>query len=377
MSSATLPETMKALVVESPGQPLQLKTVRTPSATPGSCIVKVIAVHADDKTERIVKGAPGFPITPNFVPAAHSIGRVVTTGPDATTLKPGQLVMLEGFIRARDDPDDVQILWGLTGLSPGGLKLMADNWSMGCMAEYVRAPLENCYPLDEARLCGPLTEGGLGYTFEDLLQLPLQLVAVGGLRAIDVKPGERVIVVPATGAFSGAAVQVAVAMGAQVIAMGRNRALLEKVQRTFPAGRVQIVPITGNVEEEVAALKQWGPVDAVIDLSPRAAGNSSHLRSCFLALRKYGRACLMGVVEHDVSVSYSLLTWNSLTVRGQFMYEREDARLLIKMAEAGILKLGKEGGIEVVGRFKLEEAGEAFGLAAKNPEVGKLVALVP
>lgn len=368
---------MKALVVESPGQPLTLKTVPVPSATPGSCVVKILVVQADDKTPHIIKGIPGYTFPPNFVPAAHAIGRVAAVGPDATTLTVGQLVMLEGFIRARDDPNDVQILWGITaGLTPESLRFMADNWAMGCMAEYVRAPLENCYPLDEQRLCGAPLDGGLEYALEDLLQLPTQTVAMGGLRAIDLKPGERVIVAPATGAFSGAAVQVAVAMGAQVIAMARNRALLERIQQLAPE-RVQIVPITGDVEADTAALKQWGPVDAYLDMSPPAASESTHIRSCFPALRKYGRACLMSVIGHDVAVPYALLTWNSLTIRGQFMYEREDARLLIKMAEAGVLKLGREGGIEVVGRFKLEEVEEAFTVAAKSPEVGKLVAIVP
>ena len=378
MSSETLPSTMKALVVEFPGQPLTLKTVPVPSATPGSCVVKVLVVQADDKTPHIIKGIPGYTIPPNFVPAAHAIGRIAAVGFDTTALRVGQLVMLEGFIRARDDPNDVQVLWGITaGLTPESVRFMADNWAMGCMAEYVRAPLENCYPLDERRLCGSPLEGGLGYTFDDLLQLPTQLVAMGGLRAIDVKPGERIIVAPATGAFSGAAVQVAVAIGAQVIAMARNRALLERVQQVSPTGRVEIVPITGDPEADTASLKQWGPVDAYIDLSPPSASESTHIRSCFPALRKYGRACLMSIISHDVAVPYTLLTWNSLTIKGQFMYERDDARLLIKMAETGVLKLGKEGGIEVVGRFKLEEAEEAFAVAMKNPEVGKLVVIVP
>ncbi|KAK4120689.1 GroES-like protein [Parathielavia appendiculata] len=378
MSSTTLPATMKALMVDSPSQPLQLKTVPTPSATPGSCIVKILAVEADANTPHILKGVPGYTFPANFVPAAHAIGRVVTTGPDATVLRPGQLVMLEGFIRPRDDPNEEQILWGLTaGLTPQSLRFMADNWAWGCMAEYARAPLENVYPLDEARLCGSPAEGGLGYAVENLLHLPTLLVAMGGLRAIDVKPGERVIVAPATGGFSGAAVQVALAIGAQVVAVGRSRESLLKLQGLFPPGRVQIVQVTGDVEKDTVSLKQFGPVDAYVDLSPPEASNSTHLRSCFAALRKYGRACVMNIIGQDVAVQYPLLTWNSLTVRGQFMYEREDARLMIKMAEAGVLRLGEDGGNEVVGRFKLEDVNEAFALAAKNHGVGKLVALVP
>ncbi|KAK3901660.1 hypothetical protein C8A05DRAFT_16182 [Staphylotrichum tortipilum] len=372
-SESTLPATMKALLVRSPGSPLALATLPVPLPTPGSCIVKILAVQADAQTPLIVSGLPGYSFPPNFIPGAHAIGRVVASGPDATVLQPGKLVMLEGFIRARDDPDDVQILWGITaGLTPESLGFMEGNWAKGCMAEYVRAPMENCYVLDEGRLCGEL-----GYTYEDLLQLPMQLVAMGGLRAIGVKPGERVIVAPATGAFSGAAVQVAVALGAEVVAVGRNREGLEKVAGAFPKGRVKAVAVTGDVEKDTVGMKQWGKVDAYIDLSPPAASESTHLRSCFAALRKYGRACMMTIIGKDVALPYPLLTWNSLTVKGQFMYEREDARLLIKMAETGVLRLGKEAGIEVVGRFKFEQADEAFAVATKNPEMGKLVAFVP
>jgi NADPH:quinone reductase-like Zn-dependent oxidoreductase len=369
---------MKALLVPTPGQPLTLTTLPTPTPTPGSCILRILAVEASPLTPRLIQGLPGYTFPPNFIPGAHAIGRVVATGPDATTLLPGQLVMLEGFIRPRDDPNEEQILFGIMGgFTEKSQKFMEENWAWGCMAEYVRAPLENVYPLDEARLCGSLEKGGLGYAVEDLLRLPTQLVAFGGLRAIDVEAGERVIIAPATGGFSGAAVQVAVAMGAQVVAVGRDIGKLERVKGMFFPGRVQAVQVTGDVEKDTAALKQFGPVDAFLDLSPPTAGQSTHLRSCFAALRKYGRACIMSAIEQDVALPYPLLMLNSLTVRGQFMYERADARLIIKMAEGGMLKLGKEGGNEIVGRFKLEEADEAFAVAAANHEIGRYVVLTP
>ncbi len=59
------------------------------------------------------------------------------------------------------------------------------------------------------------------------------------------------------------------------------------------------------------------------------------------------------------------------------MYEREDVRLLIRMAESGALKLGKDGGNEIVGTFKLEEIEEAFEVAGKNAGAGKLCLVTP
>jgi NADPH-dependent curcumin reductase CurA len=89
-------------------------------------------------------------------------------------------------------------------------------------------PLENCIPLSQS-LLAKLEDGGLGYTVEDLAQIPRPSVPFSGLRDIDVKVGETVIVSPATGAFGGAAVQVAVAMGARVIVMGRDNAKLSSL----------------------------------------------------------------------------------------------------------------------------------------------------
>ncbi|KAL2179692.1 uncharacterized protein P884DRAFT_320967 [Thermothelomyces heterothallicus CBS 202.75] len=284
---------MKALTVDSPGEPLQLKTVPTLSATTGSCIMKILAVEASSSTPNIIKGVAGYTIPPNFIPGGNAIGRVVATGPDATIIQPGQL----------------------------SLKFMTGNWTAGCMAIHARPSLENCYSLDEKRLCGSPAAGGLGYS----------LVALGGLRALDFKLGERLTVAPATGTFSYATVQVAVAMGARVVAVGHSRESLESIRQKFPPGSLHVVPLTGDLETDTAPLKQFGPVEAYINLSPPTTGSSTPVRSCFAALRKYGRACVMNIMGQDVAVPYALLTWNSLTIKGQFMYERRNARLLIKL----------------------------------------------
>ncbi len=85
----------------------------------------------------------------------------------------------------------------------------------------------------------------------------------------------------------------------------------------------------------------------------------------------------MGVMSNDLTMPYALAVWNNLTIKGKYMYEREDVRLLIKMAESGALKLGTAGGNEVVGTFKLEEFEKAFEAAHENPGVGKLCLLTP
>lgn len=252
---------------------------------------------------------------------------------------------------------------------------MADVWRDGMFAEYTRAPLENCYALNEKILLGDPAEGGLGYSVADLTWLMRQGVAYGGLRGINLKAGETVIVAPATGAYSGAAVEVASAMGARVIAASRN---LNTLQRIAAANaRVNIVQLKGNFEEDLASLQQFGPVDAYIDISPREANDSTHVRSCLMALKPYGRASLMGVLSKDIAIPYVMAVLNNLTIRGQYMYEREDIRGLIKLAEAGVLKLGKSAGHEILGQFPLEEWEKAMETARRNPESGKVVVFTP
>lgn len=372
-----LPSTRRALVCPAVGQPLIVQTIPTPDAVPGSVIVRILASNVEPAMAKLLSGErSGIAFPTPFIPGSRAIGRVAAVGPDTTSLQIGQLVMLEPFVRGRDNPD-VQILWGagVYGANPSAHKLMKDAWRDGMCAEYTRAPLENCYALNEKVLLGSPAEGGLGYSVADLTCLMRQGVAYGGLRGINLKAGETVIVAPATGAYSGAAVEVASAMGARVIAVSRN---LHKLQRIAAANaRVNIVQLKGNLEEDLASLQQFGPVDAYIDISPREANDSTHVRSCLMALKPYGRASLMGVLSKDIAIPYAMAMLNNLTIRGQYMYEREDVRGLIKLAEAGLLKLGKSAGHEVVGNFPLEEWEKAMEVARQNLETGKIVVFTP
>jgi hypothetical protein len=54
---------------------------------------------------------------------------------------------------------------------------MRDVWRDGTFAQLAQFPLENCIPLDEARLCR-----NLGYSIPDLMYL------FGGLRDIKLEP---------------------------------------------------------------------------------------------------------------------------------------------------------------------------------------------
>ena len=197
----------------------------------------------------------------------------------------------------------------------------------------------------------------------------------GGLRAINLQPGETILIAPATGRFSGAAVGVAVAMGATVVAVGRRQEVLDELKAKH--GRVTTVHLKGTDDDVAAILRDAGPVDVYLDFSPPAASGAQHLRACFEAVRKHGRVALMGVIKDDVPMPYSTVMWKSLTIRGQYMYQPEDFQPLIRLAESGLLKLGKDAGQRIIGRFALDDFSRAFEAAERYGNALRSVVLRP
>ncbi|CRG88330.1 hypothetical protein PISL3812_05359 [Talaromyces islandicus] len=378
--AASLPPTYRAVVCREYGQPLSFETLQTPVAEPGSAVVKVLATLVDpSEKERLILKQRNvhFSQQPPFIPGNCGVGRVAALGKDATSLKVGQLVILDPFVRGRDDPNSQILRAVYEGPSPSAKQLSHPEglWRDGFWSEYTRTPMENCFPLDEKALLGSPEQGGLGYSIGALPYIMKNAVAYGGFRAIDLKAGETVIITPATGNHSGAAVQVATAMGARVIAVGRNKETLRHLAESNP--RVETVTLTGNIGEDVALLTQFGTVDAFMDFTPSSMQNPLHMKACVLAVKQYGKGVLMGFPYGDFSLPYGLVIAKNLTIRGAYMYEGEDVRGIIKLAERGLLKLGPSSGIQLLDNYTLDQYDEAVTKAAENQSWGFQVAIRP
>ena len=238
--------------------------------------------------------------------------------------------------------------------------------------------VDNVVPMDDNRLLGKVEVGGLGYDLARLSYISTILVAYGGLDSVGVKPGDVVVVAPATGGFGGAAVKVALAMGARVLAMGRNAAELARIEGIWGRGRVRGVRITGNVEEEVEALKrEWGETDVFFDIAPPVAAGSSHVKSGILSLRHGGKVSLMGGKKNDEGIPYTVVMHKDIMIKGKWMYEPPAVRQMVKMVESGILGLKEEDGVEVKGVYGLEEWDRAFTSAEENNRLGSVTAIMP
>ncbi|KAI1772398.1 alcohol dehydrogenase GroES domain-containing protein [Hypoxylon cercidicola] len=369
----SLPETYTGLLFHSPSSPPTLATLPTPVPTAGTVIVKPLySIIVQYANEIFTNGNPrGYKYPLPLVPGGACVARVAAVPSDATSLKPGQLVFVEITVRGRDDPS-IKILRGFNeGTSEGSRRLMRGEWRNGCWVTLATAPLESVHALDEDVLVGKL-----GYKIEEFGSLSQFVVPYGGLADIGLKPGETILIAPATGAFSSAAVHIALAMGARVIAMGRNETALVELKKLAEPGRVETVKISGDVQEDINALAKFGPLDVYFDISPRPASKSSHIRAGIMSLGPGGRMSLMGGIPDDIGIPYWHIMHNGITIKGTFMNTIQQAKDLIKLIERGVLKVGSRAGMEISGKYKLEDWEEAFRAAAEGGP-GKSVQFIP
>ena len=377
--TVTIPSTQRALRQDVRFEDLTVQQVPVPTVIPGSAVLKVHVAAILSYMKEIYNGDRKYSYPVPLTPGSAAIGRVVALGQDASQLKVGDLCFLDVTIRSRDGIGDIFLNAITDGYTPGSKKMMAEGgFRDGAFAEYVRWPLENCFRLDEQKLLGSPEKGGLGYKMEDLLYFTKMMVPYGGMSplCIDVKPGETVVVAPATGPFGSAAVHVALELGAgKVIAMGRNVDVLKKVKDSEPEDkrdRVVTIPLTGKLEQDLKALneaKKGSEIDVVFDISPPMAQDSQHIKAASMALRHGGRLCLMGGIKGDIALPHVLLIHLDMTVKGKWMYEPADVRAFLKLIETGLVRLHNPAkgwtmyGSKASNKFKIEDWKEAFDAA--------------
>jgi threonine dehydrogenase-like Zn-dependent dehydrogenase len=349
-----------------------------PEAVPGTIVIQVLYSILVQYSKEHVTGKSYLNWPTPAVPGGNGIGRVYSIGADTTVFQPGDLVLVEPTITARDDRASQLLLGFWEGLTPGSSKLMKEIWRDGLWQQYCRLPVENVFKLDELRLTKEL-----GYRIEDLQLIQSCAISYGGLGDSGVKAGDTIIVSPATGRFGGATVLTALAMGANVVAAGRRQDALDELVVAMGHGAsLKTVRLSGNVEEDTAAFEHAvGPkgADVIMDWSPpQLTGTTpAYLTAGINVLKFKGTLCFMGGISGNISIPYFLVVSKNLILRGRFMNEKEQIEQCIKLAESGKLLLGQKCGQNTVINFSLERFIEALDEAALQPGWKAAVSLAP
>ncbi|KAL6703100.1 hypothetical protein ACN47E_010237 [Coniothyrium glycines] len=338
--------TNRALWLDSFSSPLKTVVLPVPEATAGSVVIKVLSTVIVPYTEDIHSGhLPIFNLSLPLVPHPSHIGLVHAVGPDSVSLRPGDLVYFSAFITARDDEDLFIIQGHHGGEDPESKRLMEGEWRDGSLQQFQKIPLENAFVLNTERL-----RGLLGYTPADLHEISFYAMGVGAIsEAAHVRASETVLIGPATGTFGGVSSEVALALGANVIAIGRSKSKLEQLRKQLGNHeRLQTIVMTGDTEADTAAIRAATPrgrgVDVYNDWASGGLEGSPFFAAAIRAVKRRGRVVLSGGPSGTIDVPYSWVMHQDISITGKLGVNRDGIKLTISMVESGILLLGKRGG---------------------------------
>ena len=253
-------------------------------------------------------------------------------GKDVWHLKEGQRVIISSHLVADENvPEPAQMLLGTTAIGDIA-EIMQADWADGTYAEYALVP---------KTLVTPVDDGLSGISSEQLISAVMRyIVPYGGLLRGRLQAGETLVVNGATGAYGGAAVQLALAMGAaRVIAAGRNQQKLNSLVMLNPE-RIIGIALTGDIQTDAQHLREAANGGAQMAFDMVGSANSPNATLAALrSLQRNGRLVLMGSMTVPLPISYMDMMFNNWEIIGQFMYPKDTYLKLFSLIRSGLLDI--------------------------------------
>jgi propanol-preferring alcohol dehydrogenase len=284
---------MRAVRYHGPGRPLRLEEVPTPSPDAGEVLVKVTAAGICHTELHFLSGLLNLGVAP--LTLGHEIvGRVEAVGAGVESPRPGDRVVLYYYVGcgrcAHCRVGDENLC--------GSLRAEYGFVSDGGFAEYAKVPARNAVPLpgsipDEA--AAPI---GCGVT------TALHAASLARLSAGDV------VLVYGVGAVAFGLIQLARLSGAEVIAVSRTPAKLDKARALGAAHALSAVE--GRVVERVRELTGGRGADVVFEL----VATRETMAASTSCLAKRGRLVFIGYSEDSYTVQPIQLVITEAAVTG-------------------------------------------------------------
>ena len=325
---------MKALICPSLGPPENLKVmdVEPPVPAEGEVVVEVAYAALNFMDTLIIEGKYQLKPAPPFSPAGEFSGRVVALGAGVKGFAVGDRVMgSSGFGAARER---IAVPANRLAHVPDGL------------------------PLDKA--------AGLSIAYGTTLHALKQ-------RA-EMKPGETLVVLGASGGVGLAAVEIGKVMGARVIACASSDDKLDFARRYGASETINYA--TEDLRVRLKELTGAKGVDVVYDPVGGALAEPA-LRS----LGWKGRFLVIGFASGEIPrPPLNLVLLKGCDIRGVYWGEfavrepdanRDNMSELLKWAENGELS------VHIHAKYALEEYEKAFEAIAKRQTLGKTLIRMP
>jgi alcohol dehydrogenase len=331
---------MRAVAFAQHGGPEVLQLVDDwpePEPTLDEVVVKVDACALNHLDLFVRRGMPDVPIRLPRVPGGDIAGTVIALGRDVADVQVGQRVLVDPAITLPD---------GRSGA-------LGENTDGG-LTERIAVPAANLIPLP----------AGVGATAAAALPIAYgtahrMLVARG-----QVKPGETVVVLGASGGVGTASVQLAAMIGAEVIAVSGSR---DKLARLAGIGARHLVLASGQ-EYGAKVWKITGKrgADVIVDYTGQETWPAT-----VRTVRHGGRILVCGATSGYRAVTDLRYVWvREATIIGSDGWRRADLETLVELVAAGRLRpvIDRVIGLDQVRRAEEDlEARRVFGKIVVDP----------
>ena len=216
---------------------------------------------------------------------------------------------------------------------------MFGNSVNGGYAEYVLAPAKDVIPMPEEI---PLVEGAI---IADAVTTPYHAVVNRGR----VKPGDAVVVF-GCGGIGINIVQVAAAIGAQVIAVDVVDSKLAAAKQLGAQEAVNANTVE-RVDKEIRKLTGGGA-----DVGFEAIGNPNTQEQTFASLRTGGRFVMVGYSPKAMSLNAGRVMFREMEIVGSLGCRAVDYPRVLELARQGKIKVAEL----VSARFALDDINQAL-----------------
>jgi 6-hydroxycyclohex-1-ene-1-carbonyl-CoA dehydrogenase len=325
---------VKAAVFHAAHQPLRLEEVPRPTPGAGDVLIAVAGCgvcHTD--LHYLDHGTPTFKPPPIIL--GHEVaGTVAGVGAGVTALSEGDRVLVPAVLSC-----------GYCTLCRSGRENICENSRMlgnhidGGFAEFLVVPAKDVFRLPDDV---PLVEGAI---IADAVTTPFHAVVRRG----KVVPGDWVVIV-GCGGVGLSLVQIAVAVGARVIAVDINDRKLDAATRF---GAIATFNSAGarKLDKEVRLLSGGG-----VDVAFEAVGNAATQETALNCLRTGGKLVLVGYSPETLPLNAGRVMFREIDVLGSLGCRPVDYPRAIELVRQGRVRLQEL----VTHQFPLARIGEAF-----------------
>jgi NADPH:quinone reductase-like Zn-dependent oxidoreductase len=338
---------MKAILFHEHGdsEALQYSDFPTPEPGPGQVVVRLKTAALNRLDLWVLKGWPGIKLEYPHIPGADGAGEVFQVGERVGNWSIGDQVVINSNLGC-----------GTCRFCLAGQDNMCRTWHLlgetihGTFAEYVVVPARQLYPLPDG--FDPSIAAGAALVFHTAWH---SLITRGAL-----KPGEKVLIVGASGGVSIASIQIAKLSGATVYVVGSNAAKLELAE-SLGADYLIDRSKNENWSKVIYQLTKKRGVDVVVD----NVGTTFPLS--FRSACKGGRVLTVGNTGNPkFEIDNRYIFGKHLTLIGSTMGTRSDFSAVMDLIFAGKLKVPLDK------NFPLKDARAAYLRLESGFQIGKI-----